>query len=195
MPVIRRHRADRARSGMHLRPPLGVVRAPACAQSGIHQSAVIDPPPISRRTRTSPVHSIGARTKIVGRRGRPSCASATTANSAKVANAGAGDIGDASAVGQARANPAWRRAWRGRLGLRGTAGAGSTCRSWAAGIGDDGEIGANTTIDRGALGDTVLERTCASTTDPDCHNVRIGAHTAMAGCSAARAAPGLAATA
>lgn len=52
-------------------------------------------------------------------------------------------------------------------------------------VGDDCEIGANTTIDRGAIEDTVL--------GPDvrldnqiqiAHNVRIGAHTAMAGCVA-----------
>lgn len=52
-------------------------------------------------------------------------------------------------------------------------------------IGDDCEIGANTTIDRGAIEDTVL--------GPDvrldnqiqiAHNVRVGAHTAMAGCVA-----------
>ena len=50
-------------------------------------------------------------------------------------------------------------------------------------IGDNVEIGANTTIHRGALGDTVLE----DGVTPDKlthigHNVRIGAHTAMAGC-------------
>jgi UDP-3-O-[3-hydroxymyristoyl] glucosamine N-acyltransferase len=52
-------------------------------------------------------------------------------------------------------------------------------------VGDDCEIGANTTIDRGAIEDTVL--------GPDvrldnqiqiAHNVRGGAHTAMAGCVA-----------
>src|SRR5690606_29937334 len=52
-------------------------------------------------------------------------------------------------------------------------------------VGDDCEIGANTTIDRGAIEDTVL--------GPDvrldnqiqiAHNVRVGAHTAMAGCVA-----------
>ena len=49
-------------------------------------------------------------------------------------------------------------------------------------IGDDCEIGANCCIDRGALGDTVLEEDVR--VDNLCqiaHNVRIGAHTAIAG--------------
>ena len=52
-------------------------------------------------------------------------------------------------------------------------------------VGDDGEIGANTTIDRGALDDTVLEEDVRLDNQIQIgHNVRIGAHTAMAGCSA-----------
>ena len=52
-------------------------------------------------------------------------------------------------------------------------------------IGDDCEVGANTTIDRGALGDTVLEEDVRLDNQIQIgHNVRIGAHTAMAGCSA-----------
>jgi UDP-3-O-[3-hydroxymyristoyl] glucosamine N-acyltransferase len=52
-------------------------------------------------------------------------------------------------------------------------------------IGDDCEIGANTTIDRGALGDTVLEEDVRLDNQIQiAHNVSIGAHTAMAGCSA-----------
>lgn len=52
-------------------------------------------------------------------------------------------------------------------------------------IGDDCEVGANTTIDRGALGDTVLEEDVRLDNQIQiAHNVRIGAHTAMAGCSA-----------
>jgi UDP-3-O-[3-hydroxymyristoyl] glucosamine N-acyltransferase len=53
-------------------------------------------------------------------------------------------------------------------------------------IGNDCEIGANTTIDRGALGDTVLEDDVRLDNQIQIgHNVHIGAHTAMAGCSAA----------
>ena len=52
-------------------------------------------------------------------------------------------------------------------------------------IGDDCEIGANTTIDRGALEDTVLEEDVRLDNQIQiAHNVRIGAHTAMAGCAA-----------
>ena len=50
-------------------------------------------------------------------------------------------------------------------------------------IGDDVEIGAGTTIDRGALGDTVLGDGVKLDNQIQVgHNVRIGAHTAMAGC-------------
>ena len=52
-------------------------------------------------------------------------------------------------------------------------------------IGDDCEIGANTTIDRGAIDDTVLEEDVRLDNQIQIgHNVHIGAHTAMAGCSA-----------
>ena len=50
-------------------------------------------------------------------------------------------------------------------------------------IGDDCEIGANTTIDRGAIDDTVLEDNVRlDNLIQIAHNVHIGAHTAMAGC-------------
>ena len=50
-------------------------------------------------------------------------------------------------------------------------------------IGDDCEIGANTTIDRGALDDTVLEEDVRLDNQVQIgHNVRIGAHSALAGC-------------
>jgi UDP-3-O-[3-hydroxymyristoyl] glucosamine N-acyltransferase len=50
-------------------------------------------------------------------------------------------------------------------------------------IGDDVEIGANTTIDRGALDDTILEDGVKLDNQVQvAHNVRIGAHTAIAGC-------------
>ena len=52
-------------------------------------------------------------------------------------------------------------------------------------IGDDVEIGANTTVDRGALDDTVIEEGCKLDNQIQVgHNVRIGAHTAIAGCAA-----------
>lgn len=50
-------------------------------------------------------------------------------------------------------------------------------------IGRDVEIGANTTIDRGALDDTVIEDGVKLDNQIQiAHNVRIGAHTAIAGC-------------
>jgi UDP-3-O-[3-hydroxymyristoyl] glucosamine N-acyltransferase len=52
-------------------------------------------------------------------------------------------------------------------------------------VGDDCEIGANTTIDRGALEDTVLEHDVRlDNLIQIAHNVRIGAHSALAGCAA-----------
>ena len=48
-------------------------------------------------------------------------------------------------------------------------------------IGDDCEIGANTTIDRGAIGDTIIEDDVRLDNQIQiAHNVRIGAHSAMA---------------
>ncbi len=50
-------------------------------------------------------------------------------------------------------------------------------------IGDDVEVGANTTIDRGAIEDTVIEEGVKLDNQIQIgHNVRIGAHTAIAGC-------------
>lgn len=52
-------------------------------------------------------------------------------------------------------------------------------------IGDDCEVGANTTIDRGTMDDTVLENDVHLDNQIQiAHNVRIGEHTVMAGCSA-----------
>ena len=50
-------------------------------------------------------------------------------------------------------------------------------------VGDDVEVGANTTVDRGALDDTVLEEGVKlDNLIQVAHNVFIGAHTAVAGC-------------
>lgn len=52
-------------------------------------------------------------------------------------------------------------------------------------IGDDCSIGANTTIDRGAIEDTVLAEDVHLDNQIQIgHNVRIGAHTVIAGCAA-----------
>jgi UDP-3-O-[3-hydroxymyristoyl] glucosamine N-acyltransferase len=51
-------------------------------------------------------------------------------------------------------------------------------------IGDDVEIGANSTIDRGAIDDTVIEDGVKMDNQIQVgHNCRIGAHTAIAGCA------------
>ncbi|GAB4470121.1 MAG: UDP-3-O-(3-hydroxymyristoyl)glucosamine N-acyltransferase [Burkholderiaceae bacterium] len=51
-------------------------------------------------------------------------------------------------------------------------------------IGDDVEIGANTTIDRGTMGDTVVEDGVKMDNQIQVgHNCRIGAHTVIAGCA------------
>ncbi len=50
-------------------------------------------------------------------------------------------------------------------------------------VGDDVEIGANTTVDRGAVEDTVIEDGVKIDNQVQiAHNCRIGAHTAIAGC-------------
>jgi UDP-3-O-[3-hydroxymyristoyl] glucosamine N-acyltransferase len=50
-------------------------------------------------------------------------------------------------------------------------------------IGDDVEIGANTTVDRGAIDDTIIEDGVKIDNQVQIgHNCRIGAHTAIAGC-------------
>ena len=50
-------------------------------------------------------------------------------------------------------------------------------------IGDNVEIGANTTVDRGALDNTIIEDGCKlDNLIQVAHNVRIGAHTAIAAC-------------
>jgi UDP-3-O-[3-hydroxymyristoyl] glucosamine N-acyltransferase len=50
-------------------------------------------------------------------------------------------------------------------------------------IGDDVELGANTTVDRGTIGDTVIEAGVKLDNQVQVgHNCRIGAHTVIAGC-------------
>ena len=159
-------------------------------EPGIHPSAAIDPSAeISPDAHIGPFTSIGARTKIsAGAVVGPGCS-----------------IGDDCELGegcelQARVTLVARV----RLGKRvrilpgavlGAAGFGLAMDGgrWinvpqlgGVVVGDDCEIGANTTIDRGALGDTVLEEDVRLDNQIQIgHNVRIGAHTAMAGCSAA----------
>ena len=156
---------------------------------GIHPSAAIDPSAtVSPDAHIGPFTSIGARTTVgAGAVVGPGCS-----------------IGDECELGegcelQARVTLVARV----RLGKRvrilpgavlGAAGFGLAMDGgrWlnvpqlgGVVVGDDCEIGANTTIDRGALGDTVLEEDVRLDNQIQIgHNVRIGAHTAMAGCSA-----------
>ena len=163
-------------------------RKPARA-AGIHASAVIDPSAsVDPSAHIGPHASVGARSRIgAGASIGPGCV-----------------IGDDCEVGDdcelvARATLVTRV----RLGRRVLIHPGAVLGADGFGIamdhgrwakvpqlggvvvGDDCEIGANTTIDRGALGDTVLEADVRLDNQIQIgHNVRIGAHTAMAGCSA-----------
>ena len=156
---------------------------------GIHPTAVVDPTAqVDPAASIGPHASIGARSRIdAGAVIGPGCV-----------------VGDDCEVGadcelQARVT-LWTRV---RLGKRvrilpgavlGAAGFGMATEAgrWinvpqlgGVVVGDDCEIGANTTIDRGALGDTVLEEDVRLDNQIQIgHNVRIGAHTAMAGCAA-----------
>lgn len=156
---------------------------------GIHPTAVVDPTAqVDPAASIGPHASIGARSRIdAGAVIGPGCV-----------------VGDDCEVGadcelQARVT-LWTRV---RLGKRvrilpgavlGAAGFGMAMDAgrWVnvpqlggVVVGDDCEIGANTTIDRGALGDTVLEEDVRLDNQIQIgHNVRIGAHTAMAGCAA-----------
>ena len=111
-------------------------------------------------------------------------------------------VGDGAVVGQATRLVG--RVWLGeacRLGARGIVHAGAVLGAdgfgfaphqgtWekieqlgAVSVGDDVEIGANTCVDRGALDDTVIEDGVKlDNLIQVAHNVRIGAHSAMAGC-------------
>ena len=159
-------------------------------EPGIHASAVIDPSAqVSPDAHVGPFVSIGARSRIeAGAMIGPGCV-----------------IGEDCTVGAgceliARVTLVTRV----RLGQRvlihpgavlGADGFGLAMEAgrWlkvpqlgGVSIGDDCEIGANTTIDRGAIEDTVLEEDVRLDNQIQIgHNVHIGAHSAMAGCSAA----------
>jgi UDP-3-O-[3-hydroxymyristoyl] glucosamine N-acyltransferase len=109
--------------------------------------------------------------------------------------------GGAGVAGGARLHPRATLGAACRLGLRSVLHSGSVIGSDGFGfapnegrwerieqlgavlIGDDVEIGANTCVDRGALDDTVIEEGVKlDNLIQIAHNVRIGAHTAMAGC-------------
>jgi UDP-3-O-[3-hydroxymyristoyl] glucosamine N-acyltransferase len=163
----------------HPEPPL---------RPGVHASAVIDPTAsIAADAEIGPNALIGARSKVgAGSRIGPGCA-----------------IGDDVEIGRACRLFANVTVYSGcRLGDRVVLHGGCVIGSDGFGlawqddawlkvpqvgrvvIGDDVEIGANTTVDRGALDDTVIERGVKIDNQVQIgHNCRIGAHTAIAGCA------------
>jgi UDP-3-O-[3-hydroxymyristoyl] glucosamine N-acyltransferase len=163
--------------------------APVAAPAGIHPSAVVDPSAeVDPTASIGPLVAIGARSRI---------------------HAGV-TIGAGSVIGEdCEVGPGSRLVarvtlvLRVRLGRRVLVHPGAVLGADGFGlaqdrghwlkvpqlggvlVGDDCEIGANTTIDRGALDDTVLEDDVRLDNQIQIgHNVVIGAHTAMAGCSA-----------
>jgi UDP-3-O-[3-hydroxymyristoyl] glucosamine N-acyltransferase len=163
------------------------VRTPA--PCGVHPSAVVDASAtVSARASIGPLCCIGARTRI-----------------ADGAVLGAGCIvGDDCHIGIGCVlAPRVTLVTRVRLGQRVRIHSGAVLGADGFGIamddgrwlkvpqlggvciGDDCEIGANTTIDRGAIEDTELAEDVRLDNQIQIgHNVRIGAHTAMAGCVA-----------
>ncbi|MCD9028120.1 UDP-3-O-(3-hydroxymyristoyl)glucosamine N-acyltransferase [Luteimonas sp. BDR2-5] len=159
----------------------------ANAPAGVHPSAVIDPSAVVDATASiGPQVCIGANTRVgAGTRIGPGCV-----------------IGDDCVIGDgcelvARVTLVTRV----RLGQRVTIHPGAVLGAAGFGlamdaghwinvpqlggvvIGDDCDIGANTTIDRGALDDTVIEEDVRLDNLIQIgHNVRIGAHSALAGC-------------
>ena len=144
----------------HVRPP---------AQRGIHPSAVVEPGALVHPSASiGPLASIGPGASI----------GADTRIGARVVVADGCHIGErcilhpgvvigADGFGFAPSAGRWEKIEQ-LGGVR---------------IGNDVEIGANTCIDRGALGDTVIEDGVKIDNLVQIgHNVRVGAHTAMAGC-------------
>lgn len=161
---------------------------PTVAKPGVHKTAVIE-----RGTRVPASASIGAGA-YVGR--------GVKLGRGVVIGAGC-YLGDAVEIGAASRLHAHVTVYPGcRLGQRALVHSGAVIGADGFGIaleqgiwrkipqtgvvviGDDVEIGANTCIDRGALDDTVVEDGVKLDNLIQVgHNVRIGAHTAIAGCT------------
>ncbi|RPD88294.1 UDP-3-O-(3-hydroxymyristoyl)glucosamine N-acyltransferase [Luteimonas sp. 100069] len=157
------------------------------APAGVHASAVIDPTAqIDPTASIGPLVSIGARSVVgAGASIGPGCV-----------------VGEDCVVGEgSRLIARVTLVTRVRLGRRVTLHPGAVLGAAGFGlamdagqwinvpqlggvvVGDDSDIGANTTIDRGALDDTVIEEDVRLDNLIQVgHNVRIGAHTAVAGC-------------
>ncbi len=154
---------------------------------GVHATAVVDPTArVAASAEVGPLAVIGPRA-VVGERCR----------------IGAGSVvgADAAIGADTRLHPRVTVLDRCRIGARGVLHSGAVIGAdgfgmardegrWikvpqvgAVAIGDDVEVGANTTIDRGALDDTVIEDGVKLDNQIQVgHNCRIGAHTVIAGC-------------
>lgn len=167
----------------------GLFAPRAAVNCGIHPSAVVDiSAHIDARASVGPLCCIGARTRVdAGATLGPGCMigedctiGADTILEARVTlvrrvtlgrrvHVHSGAVLGADGFGIAMDDGQWRKVPQ-LGGVR---------------VGDDCEIGANTTIDRGAIEDTELAEDVRLDNQIQIgHNVRIGAHTAMAGCVA-----------
>ena len=160
---------------------------PAATSAGVHKSAVVD-----KSARIDKTASVGA-AAVIGKRARLG----------KRAQVGAGCyVGDDASIGDDSVLHANVTVYHGcRIGRRCIIHAGVVIGADGFGIaredgawrkipqignveiGDDVEIGANTTIDRGTLDATVIgEGVKLDNQIQIAHNVKIGAHTAIAAC-------------
>ena len=163
----------------------GIICPPPSWEPGVHASAVVDPAAsVAPTSHVAPHVVIGANTTIgenvfigPGSVIGPDChigdecrfiANVTLARAVRIGKRGIfhpGVVLGADGFGNAMTPDGWVKVPQ----VGGVA------------IGDDVEIGANTTVDCGAIGDTVIED--GVRIDNLCmiaHNVRVGAHTAMA---------------
>jgi UDP-3-O-[3-hydroxymyristoyl] glucosamine N-acyltransferase len=159
----------------------------AAVPGGIHPSAIVEPGArIDRSAVVGAMAYIGARAQVAAHAvigamchlGEDACVGAGTRLAPRVTVGNACTIGargivhsgvviGADGFGFAASQGRWEKIEQ--LG--------------AVRVGDDVEIGANTCIDRGALDDTVIEEGVKLDNLIQIgHNVRVGAHTAMAGC-------------
>ena len=164
-----------------------LLNPPQEVEPGIHPSAVVEPGAhIAASARIGPGCHIGRRAEV----GEGTCIDAGCA------------IGDEARIGErSRLYPSVVVYARCVIGRRAVVHSGAIIGADGFGmvldagrwlkipqigrviVGDDVEIGANTTIDRGALDDTLIEDGVKLDNQIQIgHNVRIGAHTAMAGC-------------
>jgi UDP-3-O-[3-hydroxymyristoyl] glucosamine N-acyltransferase len=162
---------------------------PVAIQAGIHPSAVVDPTAqVHAGAAIGPLACIGARTRIeAGAVVGPGCVIGEDC----VVGEGCELVARVTLVRRVRLGRRVRVHPGAVLGADGF-GLAMDAGRWlkvpqlgGVEVGDDCEIGANTCIDRGAIEDTVLEEDVRLDNLIQVgHNVRIGAHTAMAGCVA-----------